>query len=138
MFLHPGQWSPGDWAEVCRSMASVSPEETVGNDVNARPKEMAADSKLYMDVGEECVSIVYRDEYNIHLLGMEKLHPFDACKWGNVVKHLKRKHWSKELKVVSPNEARESDLRLVHSASYLRSLKVRAEANTRPLSSITL
>lgn len=39
-----------------------------------------------MDVGDDSVSLIYRDEYNIHLLGMEKLHPFDACKWGNVVK----------------------------------------------------
>lgn len=39
-----------------------------------------------MDVGDDSISIIYRDEYNIHLLGMEKLHPFDACKWGNVVK----------------------------------------------------
>lgn len=41
--------------------------------------------------------------------------------------HLKKKQWTKELKVVSPNEAAESDLRLVHSASYLRSLKVCAD-----------
>ncbi|XP_045128117.1 histone deacetylase 11-like isoform X1 [Portunus trituberculatus] len=102
-------------------MASVSPEETVEND--SMPKNMAAESKLYMDVGDDSVSLIYRDEYNIHLLGMEKLHPFDACKWGNVVKHLKKKQWTKELKVVTPNEATESDLRLVHSASYLRSLK---------------
>lgn len=46
----------------------------------------AAESKLYVDVGMECIPIVYRDEYNIRLLGMEKLHPFDAGKWGNVVK----------------------------------------------------
>lgn len=46
----------------------------------------AAESKLYIDVGDDSASIIYRDEYNIHLLGMEKLHPFDACKWGNVVK----------------------------------------------------
>lgn len=46
----------------------------------------AAESKLYVDIEEGCSPIVYRDEYNIHLLGMEKLHPFDACKWGNVVK----------------------------------------------------
>ncbi|XP_071512496.1 histone deacetylase 11-like isoform X2 [Panulirus ornatus] len=102
-------------------MATVSPEETVEND--AMPKELAAESKLYIDVGIDSVPVVYRDEYNIHLLGMEKLHPFDACKWGNVVKHLKKKQLMKDMKLVSPNEATEADLRMVHSASYLRSLK---------------
>jgi hypothetical protein len=27
--------------------------------------------------------IVYCAGYNIHVFGLEKLHPFDACKWGN-------------------------------------------------------
>ncbi|KAK4319862.1 hypothetical protein Pmani_009248 [Petrolisthes manimaculis] len=102
-------------------MASVRPEETVEND--ALPRAMAAESKLYVDIEEGCSPIVYRDEYNIHLLGMEKLHPFDACKWGNVVKNLKKKQWLKNAKFVSPNEASEADLKLVHSASYIRSLK---------------
>ena len=41
-----------------------------------------------------------------------------------IFQHLKKKQWTNELKMVSPNEATEGDLRLVHSASYLRSLKV--------------
>ncbi|XP_042212154.1 histone deacetylase 11-like isoform X2 [Homarus americanus] len=102
-------------------MASVSPEETVEND--AMPRELAAESKLYVDVGVDYIPIVYRDEYNIHLLGLEKLHPFDACKWGNVIKNLKKKNLLKGLNLATPNEATEADLRLVHSASYLRSLK---------------
>ncbi|ROT82690.1 putative histone deacetylase 11-like isoform X2 [Penaeus vannamei] len=102
-------------------MASVSPEDNTDN--NAMPKELAAESKLYVDVGMECIPIVYRDEYNIRLLGMEKLHPFDAGKWGNVVKYLKKKKLLKDLKLVCPNEATETDLRFVHTASYLRSLK---------------
>ncbi|XP_042893797.1 histone deacetylase 11-like [Penaeus japonicus] len=107
-------------AFLCR-MASVSPEDNTDND--AMPKELAAESKLYVDVGMECIPIVYRDEYNIRLLGMEKLHPFDAGKWGNVVKYLKKKKLLKDLKLVCPNEATETDLRFVHTASYLRSLK---------------
>ncbi|XP_045582444.1 histone deacetylase 11 isoform X1 [Procambarus clarkii] len=103
------------------TMASVSPEETVEN--AAMPRELAAESRLYIEVGGDCIPIIYREEYNIHLLGMERLHPFDACKWGNVIKHLKKKQLLKGLNLVTPNEASEADLRLVHSASYLRSLK---------------
>lgn len=38
--------------------------------------------------------------------------------------YLKKKKLLKDLKLVCPNEATETDLRFVHTASYLRSLKV--------------
>lgn len=41
-------------------------------------------SKLYFDIDSDQWPIVYRNEYNVHFLGLEKLHPFDAQKWGNV------------------------------------------------------
>jgi len=28
--------------------------------------------------------IIYREEYNVHFGGIEKLHPFDAAKWGHI------------------------------------------------------
>ncbi|XP_064121109.1 histone deacetylase 11-like [Macrobrachium nipponense] len=102
-------------------MASVCPEESTEND--AMPREMAGESKLYIDIGSDQIPIVYRDEYNIRLCGMEKLHPFDAGKWGNVVKYLKKRQLVKDTTLVAPNEASEADLRLVHTASYLQSLK---------------
>jgi histone deacetylase 11 len=32
------------------------------------------------------IPIAYHDVYNIKFCGMEKVHPFDASKWGNVFK----------------------------------------------------
>jgi hypothetical protein len=32
---------------------------------------------------------VYTPEYNIGFLGLEKLHPFDAGKWGKIYEFLK-------------------------------------------------
>lgn len=38
---------------------------------------------------ESCWPIVYSPRYNITFLGLEKLHPFDAGKWGKVINFLK-------------------------------------------------
>ena len=32
--------------------------------------------------------IVYHSGYNIAFMGMEKLHPFDSGKWGNIYQFL--------------------------------------------------
>ena len=32
--------------------------------------------------------IIYSPNYNISFMGLEKVHPFDAAKWGKVVKFL--------------------------------------------------
>ena len=44
---------------------------------------------LYSEIQETQWPIVYSSEYNISFLGMEKLHPFDAAKWGNIIGFLK-------------------------------------------------
>lgn len=35
--------------------------------------------------------IVYHPDYNITFMGLEKLHPFDAGKWGKVIHFLRGK-----------------------------------------------
>ena len=47
------------------------------------------DTELYVDVPRTRLPIVYHPIYNITFMGMEKLHPFDAGKWGKVVRFLK-------------------------------------------------
>lgn len=39
---------------------------------------------LFKEIEHHQWPIVYRHEYNIKLMGLEKLHPFDAQKWGNI------------------------------------------------------
>jgi len=41
------------------------------------------------EIPEHAWPIVYTAEYNISFFGMEKLHPFDSTKWGNVFNYLK-------------------------------------------------
>lgn len=46
-------------------------------------------TRLYVDVRDDQWPIVYCSDYNISFLGLEKLHPFDAGKWGRVIEFLK-------------------------------------------------
>ncbi|KAL4226119.1 Histone deacetylase 11 [Mactra antiquata] len=81
------------------------------------------DTSLYVDVSDSQWPIVYGPEYNIGFLGLEKLHPFDAGKWGKVYQFLKDAKMIHDNTVVKPQEASESDLLRVHSKEYIRSLK---------------
>lgn len=46
-------------------------------------------TELYVGITDTQWPIVYTPEYNIGFLGLEKLHPFDAGKWGKVYEFLK-------------------------------------------------
>ncbi|XP_049682646.1 histone deacetylase 11 isoform X4 [Accipiter gentilis] len=46
-------------------------------------------TELYEDPPSPCCPIVYSPDYNITFMGLEKLHPFDAGKWGKVINFLK-------------------------------------------------
>lgn len=46
-------------------------------------------TQLYQHVPDSRWPIVYSPRYNITFLGLEKLHPFDAGKWGKVISLLK-------------------------------------------------
>ncbi|XP_047003568.1 histone deacetylase 11 [Schistocerca americana] len=80
-------------------------------------------TRLYIEIRHNQWPIVYRKEYNVHFLGVEKLHPFDANKWGNIFQYLKDELHLSEDKVLQPNEASQEDLLVVHTARYLQSLK---------------
>ena len=40
---------------------------------------------LIVEMYRQQVPFIYRAEYNISMMGIEKLHPFDSGKWGKVV-----------------------------------------------------
>lgn len=46
-------------------------------------------TQLYQHVPDSRWPIVYSPRYNITFLGLERLHPFDAGKWGKVISFLK-------------------------------------------------
>ncbi|XP_067683770.1 histone deacetylase 11-like isoform X2 [Haliotis asinina] len=80
-------------------------------------------SQLYIQVDQKQWPIVYAAEYNISFLGLEKLHPFDAGKWGRIFEFLKESKMVREETIVKPQEATEDDLLVVHTRNYINSLK---------------
>ncbi|KPP63760.1 Histone deacetylase 11-like [Scleropages formosus] len=80
-------------------------------------------TELYTEVPARCLPIVYSPEYNITFLGLEKLHPFDAGKWGKVVHFLKEEQFLTDDNIVEAREASEEDLLVVHTRRYLNKLK---------------
>ncbi|KAK2534437.1 Hdac11 [Columba livia] len=92
---------------------------------------------LYEDPPAACWPIVYSPDYNITFVGLEKLHPFDAGKWGKVINFLKAMEYNansyfspvSEEKliaddlIVQAREATDEDLLVVHTRRYLNKLK---------------
>ncbi|XP_062056584.1 histone deacetylase 11 isoform X3 [Lepus europaeus] len=56
-------------------------------------------------------------------MGLEKLHPFDAGKWGKVINFLKEEKLLTDSMLVEAREASEEDLLVVHTRRYLNELK---------------
>uniref|UniRef100_A0A287D2B8 Histone deacetylase domain-containing protein n=1 Tax=Ictidomys tridecemlineatus TaxID=43179 RepID=A0A287D2B8_ICTTR len=80
-------------------------------------------SQLYQHVPETHWPIVYSPRYNITFMGLEKLHPFDAGKWGKVINFLKEENLLSDGMLVEAREASEEDLLVVHTRRYLNELK---------------
>ncbi|KAF5275543.1 hypothetical protein FQR65_LT04146 [Abscondita terminalis] len=81
------------------------------------------ETKLYINITDKQWPIIYRPEYNVHFFGLEKLHPFDAKKWGSIFQFLKKAELINESTIATPNEVTEDDLLVVHSKKYIRSLQ---------------
>ncbi|XP_064632028.1 histone deacetylase 11-like isoform X2 [Lineus longissimus] len=81
------------------------------------------DTQLYVPVQPWQWPIIYAIEYNISFLGFEKLHPFDAGKWGRVHEFLKEEGMLYDHTTVKPTEASQADLMVVHPKRYIDSLK---------------
>ncbi|XP_078678448.1 histone deacetylase 11-like [Branchiostoma floridae x Branchiostoma belcheri] len=86
-------------------------------------KSISHSTRLHEDIPSSKWPIVYSSDYNIGFMGLEKLHPFDSGKWGKVFRYLKESGLLKDDDVVTPVEATEEDLLMVHSSGYLNSLK---------------
>ncbi|XP_058844434.1 histone deacetylase 11-like [Acipenser ruthenus] len=80
-------------------------------------------TQLYIEVPSTCLPIVYSPEYNITFMGLEKMHPFDAGKWGKVIGFLKEEQLITDDNIVEAREATEDDLLVVHTRRYLNKLK---------------
>lgn len=100
-------------------MGNLKKSRVEDREQNRPPKP----TDLWFSIHPKQWPIVYRDEYNVRFGGLEKFHPFDANKWGNIYKFLKEDLNLTEDIFVRPLEATSEDLLLVHTRSYLDSLK---------------
>ncbi|XP_062356689.1 histone deacetylase 11 isoform X2 [Cinclus cinclus] len=80
-------------------------------------------TELYEAPPSGCWPIVYSPDYNITFMGLEKLHPFDAGKWGKVINFLKEEKLIADDLIVQAREATDEDLLVVHTSHYLNKLK---------------
>jgi hypothetical protein len=69
------------------------------------------------------IPIVYRDDYNIRLMGLEKLHPFDTQKFKNIFDKLILLPNIHQNQFYEPELISDSMLMSVHSEKYLKSLE---------------
>ncbi|KAL1265829.1 hypothetical protein QQF64_003856 [Cirrhinus molitorella] len=104
-------------AKKCCAVATMSKKEDLEG------KKSSHQTELYAEVPATCLPIVYSPEYNITFMGLEKLHPFDAGKWGKVIRFLKEEQFITDEIIVLAREASEADLLVVHTARYLNRLK---------------
>jgi len=71
------------------------------------------------------IKIVYSPSYNIRFLGLEKLHPFDSCKYGNAWQYL-LDYFGKRLedfRIIPEEPVTVEELLSVHTLEYLNRLK---------------
>ncbi|CAI5937039.1 unnamed protein product [Closterium sp. NIES-64] len=74
--------------------------------------------ELLFDVGDDQRPLVYCDDYNVRLFGIEKLHPFDSGNWGRIVGFLIEEGRIQPHQVVYPRAATNDDLLLVSCAAF--------------------
>ncbi|OWM63430.1 hypothetical protein CDL15_Pgr022175 [Punica granatum] len=103
------------------SSSSSSSSSSGGSDALCRTRILS--SKLYFDVPPNKVPLIYSPAYDIAFLGIEKLHPFDSSKWGRICHFLISEGIVEKKWIIEPLEASKDDLLVVHSESYLNSLK---------------
>ncbi|XP_056001159.1 histone deacetylase 11-like isoform X2 [Ostrea edulis] len=95
----------------------------VGENSSEHTSKALHETALYHDVKLSQWPIIYSEEYNISFLGLEKLHPFDAGKWGKVFAFLKDAKLLRDDTTVRATEATDGDLKVVHTQDYINNLK---------------
>jgi histone deacetylase 11 len=67
--------------------------------------------------------IFYDTKYNITLYGIEKLHPFDSCKYEKIYNFLIKENIINPADVITPFAASDEMLLKIHTLSYLKELE---------------
>lgn len=74
-------------------------------------------------ITEGQMPIIYHPDYNVRFFGLQKLHPFDSCKYEKIVAGLEQQGTIPTGSWISPTgEASRETLLSIHTAEYLDSL----------------
>ncbi|WP_372366314.1 histone deacetylase [Candidatus Uabimicrobium sp. HlEnr_7] len=82
------------------------------------------------------IPIIFSKHYDITLCGIEKLHPFDTCKYSKVYKYLCKHLALKKQNFYTPEIVSEQELQIAHSPEYLASLS--SSANVAKIAEVKL
>ena len=80
--------------------------------------------------------IIFSKRYDISVLGLQKLHPFDSEKYGKIYHYLRQRLGKNAADFYAPEMVSDEDLTLVHSRAYLSSL--RYSSNIAPIVGLEL
>lgn len=69
------------------------------------------------------IPIAYSERYNFTFWGVEKLHPFDSCKFRTIIRGLASRGCLDVKDCVEPREVEDEILLDVHTQEYLQKLK---------------
>ncbi|KAF5185940.1 Histone deacetylase [Thalictrum thalictroides] len=111
------------------STSSRTSVSGISSEVETLRIKRVLSSKLYFEVPLSKVPLIYSSSYDIAFFGIEKLHPFDSSKWGRICQFLIKDGVLEKKWIVEPLEASKDDLLVVHSESYLKSLKSSLEVS---------
>jgi histone deacetylase 11 len=78
----------------------------------------------------DVVPILYRPEVNISFYGLEKLHPFDACKYQHIAERLVQSGVMKDRVFIGAAFVSDSRLLTIHTKEYLDSLNYSSNVAT--------
>ncbi|MCL7051886.1 hypothetical protein MKW94_000436 [Papaver nudicaule] len=132
-FLNPRRKIPSCTIPLPEAIIMTSSSSTISGaaassssssvDVETLRRNRVLSSKLYFDIPVTMVPLIYSSAYDIAFFGIEKLHPFDSSKWGRICQFLIKDGVLERSRIVEPLEASNDDLLVVHTESYLSSLK---------------
>lgn len=92
------------------------------DDIDGVMLETISDKGLLLP-NKSKIPLVYNRQYNISAFGLEHLHPFDACKFRKIQKHLSKLGLRRAADFIRPEELTREQLLMVHTPEYLNSLK---------------
>nr|XP_029723605.1 histone deacetylase 11-like isoform X2 [Aedes albopictus] len=108
----------------CSSNGNSTDDQEDGMMRSGREPEEAGLDDDNLRSGGDKLPIVYRPEYGVEFCGLQRLHPFDAAKGGNIYRLLKAGNLiGSDSEVHRPREISVDELLDVHTKRYIESLK---------------